>query len=1422
MNDENNVDDIEEQNNVSDTAENELTKDKLNPNDPVVRKLRDEAVSKTKEATKNARRKIRSSLFKGVGRGALGGLLPILIVVFMLIGIISFITSMPGIVEDMIMKKINQAVNNIIIDAKGQDMYLEELARDPDRKAQKEVLKYLDDMGLEPSSLGFAAFYTRNEETDEIDYSNQQDLNDIVEMQESYLWDPTEKVITGTGLLTGETGLGRYLTKHITNFTQKDLSDVVDTDGNTALQVANGVYKVTGLLTGRGVIGGIINKTNYKPITDAGKAIAKTLFDFNSSRDYNAAVAKKIKNEDLIFKYIVSNERTYLIHSDDDDDNDLWDSVKEWFVDNFLLDRDSGPALTGMIKMNNGGAHIDREKKVLELNNLSSDLSHVQKSEFNLEGYSGRYGMSLEYLLALHLATMTSDLTEEMITNENLQTAVYLDYTMSDYRADFKIKYDGKDIPLGLGDDVEALTDLCPPSDYISIVPYSVYVDGENKEKVKVVFKNVDEISEKIKANPGCVTVRSLAHWIEQVEKIGTDYIHETKYTDIKNSLLNGRAEIQLNLFEKAELENNAALKEKEIYDELLKTEIENVFDSVLEAADIGVEEFSITDLKEIRDGLESYTNNVTIQIPYIKYVIGHWYKDIIFKADDGKQNFEGVNVYNETNNTIEYPVTGLSNEKLEATVVLSGGKSYTQVGQPYVVKGDVVTLDGEVVTEGDLAEKVKNQEAKIENDGDADVAETGDYVLGSGYRTTKKLFTEGKYYTYDGTQETAKSIWYAKQIENIYPYYDVIKEGNDPLNYTTRIKRNYINDRIKNHDGYAYVTVTDGRIKQAQILNSEEAQQLMGEYYETISTVNDESEIPDNENENGSKIVTVGDGWVVMWIMRGTGVNPETEMYGKTSDFYLVRADTDLHYKTPAYYTYSETQESVNRINSLLEAMGVVTQRQSVSFDNTTASGDVMSLTAFSILEGMHTLDAEYIYRDLKEFLIELGYYTKSEFEYISTNVLTWFMPDYMPDSEEEQKHWRQNRENDVLSYGAIIYPTEKDSEGEITHKGFEEGMDIVAPGNCRLLSIAEEKMPSENGDVDKYETVIKLEFDGLSQPEIGMLDGYTMIIKGIVVKNEDTITVQNKDGDEFEVTISDLISNLNEYKKEDKDKVYIIKAGERIGYTGTSRIQVVLRNARGALLDNVEDYMAPNKVTLSSDASAFSITDTVLTKEEYVEDFTAFLENHNINNPDFSKENLGKIYDICKSKKVNPEIILGIGYKESGFTYATAVAAHNYWGYKVSNGGAYTYYDDVFKCVEEMCDTIVDYQNPTSSMYNMIMERYEDRKNCTDNGGCNPNGYGLPNTLQGVQSLYSWLGTTHVDGDTSIGGYYFLDPDICGAPVVYKTHEEFVEKCKNKHAYGSPTTVWEQNEHAAYNCEKIIEYSRQAFGEKAGRAMY
>ena len=51
-------------------------------------------------------------------------------------------------------------------------------------------------------------------------------------------------------------------------------------------------------------------------------------------------------------------------------------------------------------------------------------------------------------------------------------------------------------------------------------------------------------------------------------------------------------------------------------------------------------------------------------------------------------------------------------------------------------------------------------------------------------------------------------------------------------------------------------------------------------------------------------------------------------------------------------------------------------------------------SLGAFSMLENTHTLDADYIYRDFKELIVELGYFTKEELSEGTPKLLQWLIP--------------------------------------------------------------------------------------------------------------------------------------------------------------------------------------------------------------------------------------------------------------------------------------------------------------------------------------------------------------------------------------------------------------------------------------------
>lgn len=1168
--------------NIDDTMNDELNKNNRQPDGWAKRKLKGKAKKHARNAAKKAKDKMATTLFKPVGMGIFSSVISIAVIIFMLIGIVSFIITMPGLVKEGIMAKVAEAIDWVNTSLFGSDYFLEKLASDQDKTAQKAVLKYLDDMGIDPVGFGFAPFYRRitdeetGEETGEVDY---------------------------------DTGI---------------MPEYYESDG------------------------------------------------FFGAKDYQDKLKEKTITEDLIFKYIVSNERTYLIHDNAKIPN-IFKSIKEIFSDDNYY-------LTGMIRAKISGANfleelndstisVNREEKTMEITSKDWSKLTSNKFKYNLEGWTGRYGMPLEFLLALHIATMSPDLTEELIENKNLQTEVNILLEKDeDYNIDYKITYKDKELPIKRGKS-GAEQDLGKDfiDKYINKQDCSVNIPEEEIETVKqkmsinslyglitklrndfspgieteilaqstkelktallgserfgVVRKictskydnsfgavkwptyigtasvnngqynvnypdylKTDELTDETNNDgrslyydsdyilnisntsehsnyegDGNVLQTSIIHGfgyyitgqhqnelknknvqlamtsaLSQLDAYlyanGIEYISDVKFTkyDISQGQIQGLSmdgETYLYITQKwidfcnegidsktdDEITKKLLEIQKDIEDcfEILDKETERIqliVDNIFKAVGYDDIQLNIEDINKIYTLLSEQQDTVEFVFPRIKNVIKHWYKDVVFEEGTYRSYEEIEDIIN-----VDYP---MDSEDVKVTAVLTGTKYKQDVNQPYVVKGDIITVDGERVENPEIGDRVT----------DLDGNDIKDYKLGDGYRASKKIFTQGRYYTFDGTPDTSKSIYYAKEIEKLSngEAAQVLVKGGRII-------------------AFSKVTLTDKEISDAQ----------KGEWEVKIDEKRQNEDLGDTYKEEN--------GWKAG--LKEASVSAST---GENVNRYLIYIDKQLKYLSPADHTFEETKESTERINSLLNFMGVVTVRKEISFDNTVNGGDVTSLTAFSILEGMKTEDAQLIYRDLKEFLIELGYYTKAEFEQLSTNVLTWFIPEYMPENPE---NWQQNKTEDALLYGAILYPQEiDDNTGKETDEGtdektdktaemgFTEDLEIVAPGNCRIIECKDNS--------------ITLEFDGTSQPEISIVDGYTMIISGgIKVSNSDVITVLNEDATaEVEMTIQEAIEGKN-----------IVRVGTKIAFTGTEKIQVILKNNLGGYLPNVQDYMAP-----------------------------------------------------------------------------------------------------------------------------------------------------------------------------------------------------------------------------------------------------
>lgn len=276
-------------------------------------------------------------------------------------------------------------------------------------------------------------------------------------------------------------------------------------------------------------------------------------------------------------------------------------------------------------------------------------------------------------------------------------------------------------------------------------------------------------------------------------------------------------------------------------------------------------------------------------------------------------------------------------------------------------------------------------------------------------------------------------------------------------------------------------------------------------------------------------------------------------------------------------------------------------------------------------------------------------------------------------------------------------------------------------------------------------------------------------------------------------------------------------LETNDDIGEKLTELIKYLLYKATGTDYGVKEydfsefDATKFNIITTGAEG-ALSLKTTMFTKEVFkkaLQEYYNETKNTALYNNFLSK--IDELYDASEQNGINPELVIITAQAEGGFSEAGG--SYNYWGVNVPNGASHG--DDY----TSLADGIAGYASyikkyETGSFAATIMQRYEERKAA----GCDPTGYGLPGTLSGMQSLYSFLGK-HEYGSAGTGGYYYMDPARANVTKIYKTHEEFLSKCKDsglpEHAEGTTTTVYEQGQYTAWQVEKKLSTWQKIFGK-------
>lgn len=281
------------------------------------------------------------------------------------------------------------------------------------------------------------------------------------------------------------------------------------------------------------------------------------------------------------------------------------------------------------------------------------------------------------------------------------------------------------------------------------------------------------------------------------------------------------------------------------------------------------------------------------------------------------------------------------------------------------------------------------------------------------------------------------------------------------------------------------------------------------------------------------------------------------------------------------------------------------------------------------------------------------------------------------------------------------------------------------------------------------------------------------------------------------------------------------VVDQGQVIGKVGNSgsstgvHLHFEMREGGDSIENRVDplEYVDPEnpRPISSGSGNSFSLNTTTLTKMEFVskmQDYYKRSGNQGFYN-NFVK-NAEKIYDVSLLNDVNPELVVVTAGTEQNWTLsAVCKYTNNYWGIGISNGEGCSgggIYSSIYEGIAAYAKTIKSYSENGSNA-SMITSRYNDRASAK----CDSSGHGLPGTLEGMQSVYSWIGDYRYDpGNSGKGGCYYLNiiygKDYCSTKATCKIYSS----C----SVASKTSACEQNDYTSWQLEKKHKLRYDIFG--------
>ncbi len=711
---------------------------------------------------------------------------------------------------------------------------------------------------------------------------------------------------------------------------------------------------------------------------------------------------------------------------------------------------------------------VDRASKTLNISAIG--LGHNQTFSYKLDGWTGRYSMPLEFLLATHIATMAPDLSYQLATSFNTDVEILLATTTGNETKG------GIKLPNGTVITYDDFEKKCRTLNLGSAdsAAHWVWLDKMSltKKDAARIFKEIDGLESQIEGTYKCT---------------GTDNT-QTIFSENRNWDFNNPNEISTNIKESFSnfLNSNSEVKFVQGGQAITANNITNFLsDDILDFdsyQDIGTS----NEWEDDKEGKFHYVfmNQGVIEVQWWRY------KGII-EADDGEQE----NTSYEIKYTIHREGKGKSSVTLEINKItvseepaeeLCSARAKSDAGlnktctncRNYLrtIYGAMSSMtDREFktfvpyincVTDHWFRNVYFTQKALVENEGKSEAILTDtNYEARTGERWTlyekERGTTQDELYIYipdrngnytgEFYQANGRNYVICRKVEAGEGQYSFAKEG-----------------------GTTYVADDNGDYK----------------LYEIVDALSDDPNIRYSEYTNasikefkvGKKAITktVSEGWTAYdgdvkvqdggWeeVEDPTGALQDIKDLGLTPVYQAVKggvlqSDDGVRGQTNAkikemfldeYYLYDGSGSKaalIEEAKNMVKAAGAAAEdiddpdvfkklveegkikneikaeyqgeKLNTTIDEISGSINLSqnSLTAFEILTNMHTLDSEYIYHDFKELVVELNYFDKEDLTEPAEEVMMF------PVADISSAGWPVTRyDKSEEFYGTLLHSSE------------------------------------------------------------------------------------------------------------------------------------------------------------------------------------------------------------------------------------------------------------------------------------------------------------------------------------------------------------------------------------------------------------